>query len=77
VQLALSLQRFTRYPGSRVSIRPLALPTTEWGISPIKGCVGRVDFTRLRRGLISDDQRYPSAAIPMIPPRAIYGRINA
>ena len=28
---------------------------------------------RLRRGLISNDQRYPSAAMPMIPSRTIYG----
>ena len=26
-----------RYPGSHVSIRPLALPIIEWSISPIKG----------------------------------------
>ena len=33
-----SLQRFTRYPGSQDSIRPLALPTMERGSSPLKGC---------------------------------------
>jgi len=38
----LSLQRFTRYPGSQVSIKPLALPTTERYASPLKGYRGEM-----------------------------------
>jgi len=64
---AFSLQRFTRYPGSQVSIRPLALPKCAWGC---------IDFTRLRRGLWLWPEQWTPPQYPLCPHAPIYGRIN-